>query len=192
MLLKISPWPPKCSLKKLFTSSSLSLSVCCADHDFIFLEIGNAKEKYENSVETHQQYLCHYSVIIPSLSSKKSVWEAECPELEGLLQRHYNVCSTITNLLKRKQRYLFFLLLLCKAAFKTFYEERLKCLKNKHTTKLQITKEEISAASCIAESLSQPHSAKFAITMIFFFFPAENEARIVSLWQQETLKTLLP
>lgn len=81
--------------------------MCCADHDFIFLEIGNAKEKYENSVETHQQYLCHYSVIIPSLSSKKSVWEAECPELEGLLQRHYNVCSTITNLLKRKQRYLF-------------------------------------------------------------------------------------
>lgn len=97
----------------------------------------------------------------------------------------------LQNLLKRKQRYLF-LLLLCKAAFKTFYGERLKYLKNKHTTKLQMTKEEISAVSCIADSLSQPHSAKFAITMIFFFFPAENEARIVSLWQQETLKTLLP
>lgn len=108
VLLKISPWPPKCSLKKLFTSSSLSLSVCCADHDFIFLEIGNAKEKYENSAETHQQYLCHYSVIIPSLSSKKSVWEAECPELEGLLQRHYNVCSTITKSIKTKTKVSFF------------------------------------------------------------------------------------
>lgn len=36
----------------------ISLSVCCADHDFILLEIRNVKEKYENSVENH---LCHYS-----------------------------------------------------------------------------------------------------------------------------------
>lgn len=109
------------------------------------------------------------------------MWEAECPELEGLLQRHYNVCSTITKSIKKKTKVSFFVFVFCKAAFKTFYEERLKYLKKKHTTKLQITKEEISAASCRADSLSQPHSAKFAITMIFFFFPAENEARIVSL-----------